>query len=273
MTNEILRVGSFRLFLSPLCASRPPFTAHFRCPSKEEKTSGIQGITCVCFTSVNDINGFYLKFKMPDEPQGSNLRLRERQTSPRHNFYKANYAIRCRNVHQTKGMACAVNLYGQQEDKTRDSVLLLTWKGCIEETNDNLDMYRFSREHFGQYHLNSSRLFHDENFSLIECSDVSKQSKYLWEVRLEIQCLKRKEQMKDFIVYTTNGVECLDLKLVYNKTTGNHHVIYNKDHFDLKLCGAPIIDQNKFFVGVLRKDPDHANKFIPCFISQGELGE
>ena len=245
-----------------------------RCPSEEKKTSGIYGITCVCFTSIKDINGLYFKFKMPDEPQGSNSRLRESLTSSRHNFYKAFYAIRCWNVLQTKGMACAVYLDGQQKDKTRDSVLLLTWKGCIEETNDDLVMYRFSREHFGQYHLNSSRLFHDENFSLIECncSDDSKQSKDLWEVRLEIQCLKRKEQMKDFIVYTTNGVECLDLKLEYNKTTSNYDVIY-KGHFDLKLCGAPIIDQNKFFVGVLMKDPDHANKFIPCFISKEVLGE
>ena len=213
---------------------------------------------------------------MPDKPQGSNSRLRENLTSSRHiNFYKANYAIRCGNVLQTKGMACAVYLDGQQKDKPKDSVLLLTWKGCIEDTNDNLVMHRFSREHFGQYDLNPSRLFHEENFSLIECncSDDSKQSKVPWElVRLEIKCLERTEQMKDFRVYTTNGVECLNLKLEYSETTSNHDVIH-ENQFDLKLCGAPIIDQSKFFVGVLRKDPDHANKFIPCFISQGELGE
>lgn len=210
---------------------------------------------------------------MPDEPHGSNSRLRESLTSSRHNFYKANCAIRCRNVLQTKGMACAVNLYGQQEDKTRDSVLLLTWKGCVEETNDDLVMYRFSREHFGQYHLNSSRLFHDENFSLIECncSDNSKERKD-WEVRLKIQCLERNEQATHFLVYTTNGPKCLDLKLVYDEITRKHDVI-NDGHFDLKLSGAPIIDQNNFFVGVLRKDPDHANTFIPCFISKEVLGE
>ena len=255
------------LFATPFAA----FTAHFCRPSKEKKTSGIQGITCVCFTSL------YFKFKMTDEdePRGSNSCLRKSLTFSRRKFYKANYAIKRWDVLQTEGMACAVYLDGQQKNKTKDSVLLLTWKGCIDETNDNLVMYRFSREHFREYDLNPSRLFHEENFSLIECkcSDDSKQSKVPWKlVRLKIKCLKTTEQMKNFLVYTTNGVECLDLKLKYDKQTRNHDVIH-ENQFDLKLCGAPIIAEQKYFVGVLRKDQDHANKFIPCFISQGELGE
>lgn len=83
--------------------------------------------------------------------------------------------------------------------------------------------------------------------------------------------------MKDFLVYTTNGVKCLPLKLEYDETNSNHDVIHG-DKLDLKLCGAPIIDQSldqsrKYFVGVLTKDPDHANKFIPCFLSKEVLGE
>ena len=208
--------------------------------------------------------------------QGSNSRLRDSLSYPPSNFYKANYAIRCRNLRQTKGMACAVYLDGQHKDKRRDSVLLLTWKGCIEETNDDLVVHRFSKEHFGRYHLNCSRLFHDEDFSLIECncSDDSKQSKDTWElVRLEINCLEREEQMRDFQVYTTNGVECLTLKLAYDENTSNHDIIVDEDQFDLKLVGAPIIDEDKCFVGVLRKDPDNADQLIPCFISKGVLGE
>lgn len=82
-----------------------------------------------------------------------------------------------------------------------------------------------------------------------------------------------KEQMRDFQVYTTNGVKCLALNLEYNKKTSNHDIIVDEDQFDLKLVGAPIIDEDKYFVGVLRKDPDHADKLIPCFISEGVLGE
>ena len=79
--------------------------------------------------------------------------------------------------------------------------------------------------------------------------------------------------MTDFRVYTINDGRHLSLELRYNKRTSNYDLIIDKNLFDLKLSGAPVIAGEKYFVGVLMKDPDHADKFIPCFISKGVLGE
>lgn len=78
--------------------------------------------------------------------------------------------------------------------------------------------------------------------------------------------------MTDFQVFTITN-KLIPLELRYNKTSGNHELIIDKNLFDLKLCGAPIIAEQKYFVGVLRKDPDDADKFIPCFIFKGVFGE
>lgn len=197
-------------------------------------------------------------------------RLREGQEYSRVDFYKAIYAIRCRIDRQTKGIACAVNIDGQNSDKTRDSVLLITW-GEIGQSKDFF-MDRFSRKSFGGYHLLPLSIISNGHFSLIRGSREN--SKDRWGlVCLEIKYLELEKQMTDFRVYTINDGTYLSLELRYSKTTSNHDLIVDKNLFDLKLCGAPIIAGEKYFVGVLRKDPDHAGKFIPCFISKGVLGE
>ena len=79
------------------------------------------------------------------------LRVREGQEYSRVDFYKAIYAIRSRIDRQTKGIACAVKVDGQNNDKTTDSALLITW-GEIGQRKDYF-MDRFSRKSFGEYRL------------------------------------------------------------------------------------------------------------------------
>ena len=95
-------------------------------------------------------------------------RLREGQEYSRVDFYKAIYAIRCRTDRQTKGIACAVNIEGQNSDKTRDSALLITW-GEIGQSKDFF-MDRFSRKSFGEYHLLPLCIISNGHFSLIRGS-------------------------------------------------------------------------------------------------------
>ncbi|KAM7441078.1 hypothetical protein ABFA07_009804 [Porites harrisoni] len=109
-----------------------------------------------------------------------------------------------------------------------------------------------------------------ENFSLIRGSREN--SKDRWDlVCLEIKYLELEERTTDFRVYTIKDGTYLPLELRYNQTASNHDLIIDDNLFDLKLCGAPIIAGEKYFVGVLMKDPDHPGKFIPCFISKGVL--
>ena len=79
------------------------------------------------------------------------LRVREGQEYSRVDFYKAIYAIICQIDRQTKGIACAVNVDGENNDKTTDSALLIIW----EEIGQSKDFFmdRFSRKSFGEYHL------------------------------------------------------------------------------------------------------------------------
>ena len=90
---------------------------------------------------------------MPAWKRKSNpsLRVREGQEYSRVDFYKAIYAIICQIDRQTKGIACAVNVDGQNNDKTTDSALLI----IREEIGQSKDFFmdRFSRESFGEYHL------------------------------------------------------------------------------------------------------------------------
>ena len=139
-------------------------------------------------------------------------------------------------------------------------------------------MVRFSRKNFGAYHLQPTSVTSNGNFSLIQgrknnCENKNKKQKSCDLVCLEIKYLELEKQMSDFRVWTIHDGTHLPLKLSYNKTTSNHHLIIDENLSDLKLCGAPIIAEEKYFVGVLMKDPDHPGKFIPCFISKGVLGE
>ena len=196
--------------------------------------------------------------------------FRQGQEYSRNDFYKAIYAVRCDR--QTKGIACAVNIDGQNNDKTTNSALLITWREIGQSRDFFMD--RFSRKHFGKYHLQAQRsdIRSSGYFSLIRGSRSNRKDR--WDlVCLEIKYLKLEEQMADFRVFTINGNRFLPLQLRYNKKTSNHDLIIDEHLFDLKLCGAPIIAEQKYFVGVLRKDPDHPNKFIPCFIFKGVFGE
>ena len=195
--------------------------------------------------------------------------VRQGQEYSRDDCYKAIYAIRV--DHQTKGIACAVNIDGQNTDKTT----LITWREIGQSEGCFMD--GFSRKHFGKYHLVPERsdIRTGGHFSLIRCRRENTEDR--WDlVCLEIRYLESEEQITDFRVFTINGNRFLPLELRYNKRTRTHDPIIGENQYDLKLCGAPIIAEHaeqKYFVGVLRKDPDHENKFIPCFIFKGVFGE
>ena len=203
---------------------------------------------------------------MSDSERNPSSHFQQSQEYSRDDPYKAIYAIR--SDRQTKGIACAVNIDGQNTDKTT----LITWREIGQSEGCFMD--RFSRKNFGKYHLVPERsdIRSRGHFSLIRCSRGK--TKDRWDlVCLEIRYLESEQQMTDFRVFTINGNRFLPLELRYNKRTSTHDLIIDKNLFDLKLCGAPIIAEQKYFVGVLREDPDHADTFIPCFIFKGVFGE
>ena len=152
---------------------------------------------------------------------------------------------------------------------TTDSAQVITSKKTGQ--SEGFFMVRFSRKKFGKYHLQPISVTSNGNFSLIQGRKNNEKRCDL--VCLEIKYLELEQQMSDFRVWTIHDGTHLPLELSYNKTTSNHDLIIDENLSDLKLCGAPIIAEEKYFVGVLMKDPDHAGKFIPCFISKGVLGE
>ena len=189
------------------------------------------------------------------------------QDYSRVDFYKAIYAIRIDR--HTKGIACAVNIDGQNNDKTTNSALLITWREIGQSKDCFMD--RFSRKDFGKYHLRTVSILSNGYFSFIR--GRRENGSLSWDlVRLDMKYLESGEQMTYFQVFTITN-KLIPLKLRYNESSGNHELIIDKNLFDLKFCGAPIIAEQKYFVGVLRKDPDHPGKFIPCFISKGVFGE
>ena len=178
-------------------------------------------------------------------------------------FKKAIYAIRGNN-HQTKGMACAVAIEGQNEG----SVLLVTdtWKG--PEPIMRCRLLRYSRKHFEDYQLKPSRITQRGHFSSVLCDrkDSGFKIKSLHKKCLNVQQLKR-----DFRVYTIYRGKCIDLELKYSN--GSYNLI-DKNLSDLTLRGSPIIDEDnseKYLVGVLTINTE--GKAIPCFLSNGILGE
>ena len=194
-------------------------------------------------------------------------RLRQGQEYSRDDFYKALYAIRFDR--HTKGIACAVNIDGQNIDKTTNSALLITWREIGQSKDCFMD--RFSRKNFGKYHLRPLSISSNGYFSFIR--GIREKSSLCWDlVCLEMKYLESGEQKTNFQVFTITN-KLIPLELTYNETSGNHELNIDKNLFDLKLCGAPIIAEQKYFVGVLRKDPDDADKFIPCFIFKGVFGE
>ena len=178
-------------------------------------------------------------------------------------FKKAIYAIRGNN-HQTKRMACAVAIEGQNEG----SVLLVTdtWKG--PEPIMRCRLLRYSRKHFEDYQLKPSRITQRGHFSSVLCDrkDSGFKIKSLHKKCLNVQQLKR-----DFRVYTIYRGKCIDLELKYSN--GSYNLI-DKNLSDLTLRGSPIIDEDdseKYLVGVLTINIE--GKAIPRFLSNGILGE
>ena len=178
-------------------------------------------------------------------------------------FKKAIYAIRGNN-HQTKGMACAVAIEGQNEG----SVLLVTdtWKG--PEPIMRCRLLRYSRKHFEDYQLKPSRITQRGHFSSVLCDrrDSGFKIKSLHKKCLSVQQLER-----DFRVYTIYQDKCKVLELKYSD--GSYDLMDQGLH-DLTLCGSPIIDEDnfkKYLVGVLMINAE--GKAMPCFLSKGVLGE
>ena len=180
-------------------------------------------------------------------------------------FKKAIYAIRGNN--QTKGMACAVAIKGQNEG----SVLLVTdtWKGPEPITGCELHRYSSKKQHFEDYQLTPSRIIQRGHFSLVQCDGgVSFKIK-----TLQIKCLNGQQLERDFRVYTIYGDKCEVRELKYSDDS---HKLINNDLVGPTLCGSPIIDHDqdnfkKYLVGVLTTNAE--GEVIPFFLSNGELGE
>ena len=189
-------------------------------------------------------------------------------------FYKALCTIRGKDG-KTKGIACAVDIDGK---KNEDEVVLVTWKGCIGEGKNSVKtVHRFSKakKEKKDYQLepsNNSKI-KKGNVSLIRCASGSnKKGNDKWGVRLSPKYLKEEEQKKDFLVYTIDRDCCLPLTLKYHESTHEHGLDIKEDQYaNLVLQGAPIIESEKYFVGVLTKDEE--GKVSPFFITKRIFGE
>ena len=195
-------------------------------------------------------------------------RIGKGQAFTSNDFKKAIYAIRGNN-RQTKGMACSVAIEGQNEG----SVLLVTntWNGPEPITGCRLHRYSRKKQHFEDYRLKPISITVRGNFSLVLC-DFACDRKGRFEVKsLHKKCLSGQQLKRDFRVYTIYRDECKVLELIYND--GSYKLIDN-GLSDLTLCGSPIIDEDnfkKYLVGVLTINAE--GKAIPCFLSNGVLGE
>ena len=181
-------------------------------------------------------------------------------------FKKAIYAIIANN--QTRGMACAVTIEGQNAG----SVLLVTdtWKGPEPITGCELHRYSRKKQHFEDYQLTPSRITQRGQFSLVLCdggdSSFTKKS-------LQIKCLNGQQRKRNFRVYTIYGDKCNVLELKYS---ADSYQLINNGSVGPTLCGSPIIDHDddnfkKYLVGVLTTNAE--GEVIPFFLSNGVLGE
>ena len=89
-------------------------------------------------------------------------RIGEGQGFTSNEFKKAIYAIRGNN-RQTKGMACAVAIEGQNEG----SVLLVTADTLNPITGCQLHRYSRKKKHFEDYQLKPSRITQRGHFSVM----------------------------------------------------------------------------------------------------------
>ena len=191
-------------------------------------------------------------------------------------FYKALSTIRGKDG-KTKGIACAVDVDGK---KNKDEVVLVTWKGCIGEGQNSVKTVHrhrrksiFRKNAYGKhYRLEPSNdgISERGNFSLIRCAFGNNNDK--WGVRLSRRCLNEERQKTAKLkAYSIHGDSFYTLTLTYDKITNKHNLGINKDQYaDLMLQGAPIIEDEEYFVGVLK---DEGGTCSPLFIKEGELGE
>lgn len=187
-------------------------------------------------------------------------------------FYKALCTIRGKDG-KTKGIACAVDIDGK---KNKNEVVLVTWKGCNGEGNNTVKtVHRYSRNKKNRkdYQLEPSdgSILNRGNFSLIRCACGNDK----WGVRLSPKYLKEEEQRADFLVYTVD-LDCYrSLTLRYDESTNEHRFEIKKEeehiYANLILRGAPIIQGEKYFVGVLTED--EKGNVSPLFITKGVFGE
>ena len=192
-------------------------------------------------------------------------RIGDGQSFTSDEFKKAIYAVRGNN-RQTKGMACAVAIEGQNEG----SVLLVTdtWKGPEPITGCELHRYSSKKQHFEDYQLKPSRITQRGHFSLVMCDGRDSCFKIK---SLHKKCLSGQQLNRDFRVYTIYRDKCIALEL---KCSNDSYNLIDKNLSDLTLCGSPIIDEvnsEKYLVGVLTTNTE--GKAIPRFLSNGELGE
>ena len=190
-------------------------------------------------------------------------------------FYKALCTIRGTGG-KTKGIACAVDIDGK---KNKNEVVLVTWKGCNGEVKNSVKtVHRYSRNKKNpkDYQLEPSdgSILNRGHFSLIRCACGNDK----WGVRLSPKYLKEEEQKADFLVYTidTDGYRSLTLK--YHASTNEHRFDIKEDeehiYANLILRGAPIIQREKDFVGVLTEDEEgKVMPISPLFIAEGVFGE
>ena len=187
-------------------------------------------------------------------------------------FYKSLVTVRGRDG-KTKGIACAVDIDGK---KNKNNVVLVTWKGCNGEGKNSVKtVHRYSKtkKNPKDYQLEPSdgSILNRGNFSLIRCACGNDK----WGVRLSPKYLKEEEQKADFLVYTVDPDCYRSLTLKYHESTNEHRfdIREEEEHIyaNLILRGAPIIQGEKYFVGVLTEDEE--GKVSPLFITEGVFGE
>ena len=188
-------------------------------------------------------------------------------------LYKALCTIRGKDG-KTKVIACAVDVDGK---KNKDEVVLVTWKGCIGEGKNSVKtVHRFSRtkKNPKDYRLEPSddSILKRGNFSLICCPcGNNKKGNDKWGVHLSLKCFKEEQQKRELLVYTIDRDSYLPLTLKYHESTNEHRVEIKEELYaDLILQGAPIIEGEEYFVGVLTEDEE--GKVSPLFIT-GVFGE
>ena len=190
-------------------------------------------------------------------------------------FYKALFTIRGKDG-KTKGIACAVDVDGK---KNKDEVVLVTWKCCTGEGKNSVKtVHRYSskrKKNPKDYQLEPSddSILKKGNFSLIWCAcGNSKKGNDKWGVRLSPKCLKEEEQKTELLVYTIDRNNCIPLRLEYDESANEHHLDIEEELYaDLTLQGAPIIEGEAYFVGVLTEGEE--GEVIPLFITEGVFGE